>query len=531
MKKYTLYTLFIISVLLTGCEPFDNYLDTPPDNRTDIDTDDKVSMLLVNAYPELPIILAELSADNGDKRHATSAASSQYESLYEEIALWSDQVQDCSDSAEDFWASAYYAIAHANAAIKAIEEQGNPARLNAQRGEALICRAWSHFLLVNIFGLHYNAETSANDLGVHYMTELEENVNPSYERESVLSNYQNIEKDLLTALPLIDNDNYTQPKYHFNKKAAYAFATRFYLYKGDEYQKVIDYATLTLTNNPSSMLPSRAYWPNYGSGNTTNFADLATKYTSSEEPANLMIANFRSQTARVYANYSGYGKIWSVSPYLADTELMKSPGIWGNGGTTATFYPYVWTASSSSVPVFVLIPKTLYKFQTTDVINNTGYTTVSKVVFSSLETLLCRAEAYIMTEQYDLALADLNLWLKSWCVNIVRLTDNAVHELYGKDVEEWVPESPTLRRHFGIQLASDKQEEYLNCVIHLRRIETVFDGLRWFDLKRLKMDVVRRYISSTNDVSVLKTLPAGDKRFAIQIPKKALANGIAPNPR
>ncbi|MDR3119148.1 MAG: RagB/SusD family nutrient uptake outer membrane protein [Mediterranea sp.] len=531
MKKYSLYTLFIIiGVLLTGCEPFDKFLDESPDNRTEIDTEEKVSMLLVNAYPMPPIILAEFSSDNGDKRHATSATASAYESLYAEIALWADQVEDCSDSADDFWERSYYAIAHANAALQAIEDLGNPASLNAQKGEALVCRAWSHFLLVNIFGLHYNAETSATDLGVHYMKEMENSVSPQYERETVLSNYQNIEEDLLAGLPLIDNDSYSQPKWHFNKKAACAFATRFYLYKGD-YPKVIEYATMTLGGNPAALLPSRTFWPNYGTGNTTNFADLATKYTSSEEPANLMIANFNSQCARVYANYSGYGKLWSVGPYLADTELMKSPGAWGNGSSSSTFYPYIWTASSSSVPVFVLIPKTLYKFRTTDVINSTGYTTTSKVIFSALETLLCRAEAYIMTGQYDLALADMNLWLQSWCVSIVKLTDNAVHGLYGKDVEEWVPDSPTLRRRFGIQLDSDKQEEYLNCVIHLRRIETVFDGLRWFDLKRLEMDVVRRYISGTNDVSVLATLPAGDKRFAIQLPKNVIATGIAPNPR
>ncbi|WP_291528090.1 RagB/SusD family nutrient uptake outer membrane protein [Bacteroides sp. UBA939] len=529
MKKYSLYTLFIIGVLLTGCEPFDKFLDTSPDNRTDIDTEEKVSMLLVNAYPMPPIIMAELSSDNGDKRHATSATSSAYESLYAEVALWLDQVQDCTDSADDFWQEAYYAIAHANAALQAIEDLGSPTSLNAQKGEALMCRAWSHFLLVNIFGLHYNAETSASDLGVYYMKGIENTVNPKYERESVLSNYQNIEEDILAGLPLVDNDSYSQPKWHFNKKAAYAFATRFYLYKGD-YQKVIEYATLTLTKNPASLLPSRSFWPNYGSGNSTNFAELSKKYTSSEEPANLMIANIRSRCGNVYANY-GDGKLWSVSPYLADTELMKSPGIWGSGGSTATFYPYVWTASSSSVPVYVIIPKTYYTFQTTDVVNNTGYRTATKVIFSALETLLCRAEAYIMTEQYDLALADMNMWLESWCVNIVNLTDAGVHEIYGKDVEEWTPESPTLRRRFGIQLASDKQDAYLNCVTHFRRIETVFDGLRWFDLKRLKMDVVRREISSTNDVSVLEKLQVGDKRFAIQLPKKVIASGLAPNPR
>ena len=36
--------------------------------------------------------------------------------------------------------------------------------------------------------------------------------------------------DLEEGLPLIDDNIYLRVKYHFNKKAAYAFAARFYLY-------------------------------------------------------------------------------------------------------------------------------------------------------------------------------------------------------------------------------------------------------------------------------------------------------------
>ncbi|WP_406629940.1 RagB/SusD family nutrient uptake outer membrane protein, partial [Ornithobacterium rhinotracheale] len=41
--------------------------------------------------------------------------------------------------------------------------------LSAQKGEALIARAYSHFILVNLFGKHYNTQTSDTDLGVVYM--------------------------------------------------------------------------------------------------------------------------------------------------------------------------------------------------------------------------------------------------------------------------------------------------------------------------------------------------------------------------
>ena len=57
------------------------------------------------------------------------------------------------------------------------------------------------------------------------------------DRGTLTELYANIENDLLEGLKHV-SDNYDQPKYHFNKQAAYAFATRFYLSKRD-YDKVI----------------------------------------------------------------------------------------------------------------------------------------------------------------------------------------------------------------------------------------------------------------------------------------------------
>lgn len=51
----------------------------------------------------------------------------------------------------------------------------------------------------------------------------------------------------------MSEDIYTQPKYHFNKKAAYAFAARFSLYYMN-YDKTIEYANAVLGNNPASVL-------------------------------------------------------------------------------------------------------------------------------------------------------------------------------------------------------------------------------------------------------------------------------------
>ena len=83
------------------------------------------------------------------------------------------------------WNDCYKAIAAANAALDAINTMGNPSSLDPQRGEALLCRAYNHFVLVNIFSKAYSPKTSTTDLGIPYMTHLETTVSPEYTRGTV----------------------------------------------------------------------------------------------------------------------------------------------------------------------------------------------------------------------------------------------------------------------------------------------------------------------------------------------------------
>ena len=72
---------------------------------------------------------------------------------------------------------------------------------------------------------------------------------------------------------------------------------------------------------------------------------------------------------------------------------------------------------------------------------------------------------------------------------------------------------------------STQQRAWLQCVIDMRRVVFVFEGLRWFDNKRLGMKVVHSTL--TDDYELLKT----DPRRELQIPADAIANGLTPNPR
>ena len=124
----------------------------------------------------------------------------------------------------------------------------SPESTNASKGEALVARAYAHFSLVNLFCKPYNPTTSASDLGIPYMLASETELDGRYSRGTVAQVYAQIDADLTAGLPLINDSNYEMPKYHFNKKAAYAFAARFYLYY-QQWQKALDAANVVLTTN------------------------------------------------------------------------------------------------------------------------------------------------------------------------------------------------------------------------------------------------------------------------------------------
>ena len=70
------------------------------------------------------------------------------------------------------------------------------------------------------------------------------------------------------------------------------------------------------------------------------------------------------------------------------------------------------------------------------------------------------------------------------------------------------------------------QEKMLQAVLHARRIETVFSGLRWLDVRRFGIEVVHNVEEKEPVV-----LPAEDLRRVIQLPQAVTAAGLPANPR
>ena len=176
--------------------------------------------------------------------------------------------------------------------------------------------------------------------GLPYPTKPETTVSPDYKRGTLKQLYEQIDADIEAALPDVSDDIYTQPKYHFNQKAAYAFAARFNLYYMN-YDKVITYASKVLGANPTSLL--RNYVPFMS---LSNSEDIENRYISSSENANLLLMTAGSKIGR---NISG-----SEARFCHNQNVGKYETIWAKtflrrrGLRKIRFCTNHSTASSSS---------------------------------------------------------------------------------------------------------------------------------------------------------------------------------------
>ena len=287
MLRYSKIALLLgVLFIASAC---DDFLDKDPDNRARLNNAQKISQLLVTAYSEgNPATIAELSSDNFIDNNSPYNGNPPHNlpsllKLHDEIFEWKPgNSYEAQDSPSYFWQKCYAAIAAANHALQAIEElerQGHPENLNPQRGEALVCRAFNHFLLVNIFCQPYrNDELSKEDLGIPYVTKPETVVHGKYDRETVSAVYAYIQKDLEEGIPLISDQTYTQPVFHFTRRAAAAFAARFFLFKRD-YEKVEIYANQVLGTDAPTISSMMRVWKEF-----PTFEDFGYAYINPSAP-------------------------------------------------------------------------------------------------------------------------------------------------------------------------------------------------------------------------------------------------------
>lgn len=151
---------------------------------------------------------------------------------------------------------------------------------------------------------------------------------------------------------------------------------------------------------------------------------------------------------------------------------------------------------------------------------------------SADETLLCRAEAYALKGEatLDKATEDINIWLASHTLGGLQVTTQDIVDFYGAIKNMPLDNSTrTIKKEInprGFTVTEGRQKEMIQCILHLRRIETMHEGLRWQDIKRYGIEISHNRDGLANDV-----LTVDDPRRAIQLPQDVINAGLEANPR
>ena len=487
MQKLTIYTSsLLLLVSLAGCKKF---LEKSPDNRASLDSPEQVAQLLGTAYPQGNYMsFCESISDNvADKNNGGG--------LDQEVLnpfFFKDVTNNQQDSPEGYWNSCYAAIAAANEALEACNAAADTAAYASVKAEALVCRAYAHFMLVSLFAKTYDPTTADKDPGIPYVTTPEKIIFKNYDRKTVAYTYSMIEKDLAAGLPLLDDKRYTVPRYHFTRAAAYAFASRFYLFK-QEYDKVLAYTNLVFPQSSSVAASLRPWNTTYL---TLTYRELYARYATVTEPANLLLVETASLWARNY-----YSQRYGMNA-AKRTEILNSNVT---GGTYA-FTKQTYSAGTDNY----LLPKINEYFVRLSVNATIGYPYVMIPLFTAEEVLFNRIEANIYLNNLNAAITDLNTYASTRIQNYNATAHNIT---VGK-----------MKTEYG---ASDDRINALLTLLDFKRAEYVQEGMRWFDLLRYKMPVTH----TTEPDKVTMTLEPEDKRRVFQIPESARLSGLALNPR
>lgn len=488
-KKYI--AAFVgVGLLFSSCK---KYLDQNPDMRAEINTVEKVGQLLVSAYPKYNYLaMTETYSDNVvDKGFGVGHLNEPFVSLYN----WKDIEDTGNNTPTQYWNACYEAINNANQALDAIEKNNFGAKANQYKGEALIARAYAHFMLVTFFAKEYTIGAPNDSPGIPYMLKPETTTLPQYSRGTVASVYAQIEKDLTEGLPLLAGGTWQVPKYHFTPAAANAFASRFYLFKGD-WDKVITHSNLVVANGN--------YVNNQRPWNTT-----LQNYTSEE---------FRTEITKADKNYNILlGETYS-------TYQRSNVGGTTRYGFGTTIFQNVYNAVTVTGARFVnkglrwsdnnYVTYTLREyFHYTNVAAGIGFPYIMQPLFLADEGLINRAEAHIQKNDFTSALADLNLFAS------VRIAGyNATTHAVTVD---------KAKTYFNV---TDDKEALLKTVLQFKQIGWMSEGMRWMDILRHHLPV-RHNILAVDGTETFITLSPTDNRRMFQIPKEAQIAGVELNPR
>ena len=179
------------------------------------------------------------------------------------------------------------------------------------------------------------------------------------------------------------------------------------------------------------------------------------------------------------------------------------------------------------------VPKIYEDFKSNSINPGTGQPYVSIALFRLEEALLARAEAYTMKNEYDKALHDMTMYVQRRVQ-----TEELARFTYTRDkVVDYYKSTVNTTSHFSnsefnksrftteySNFEGQLQRGLLMSVLDARRMEFLYEGMRWFDILRWNIPVKHTLASGESS-----TLTPDDDRRVVQLPETTILSGLQKN--
>jgi hypothetical protein len=478
--------------MLSGCK--DDYLDTVPTaNISDVtafSSLDNLELILNGIYRKMVSQDGSSQGLGGEPGYIISRETLgddltwQTNTWHKTTHQWSAHRSATNTVTTLPWRYYYRWVMHANFILENVDqyEDLDPAAHHGLKGEALTIRAYSHFLLVQMYGKRYQAGAANDQPGVP--VRLNTLLDPQA-RNTVAEVYAQINRDLDEAIPLLEGHSPTDVQTHITQSVAYGLKARVALTQQD-------YAAAAAAAHSALDVAKKAgYKLMEGDELYNGFADVTTATKEA-----LWAARTKSDQTVYFYHFMAYMS-WNdnttairqgVKAISLDAYEMMSPTDlrrkwWDPEGSRDDFV-------GSDFSAYVPYPGQVRKFRArsaSDHVSDYAYMRVAELYLTEAEALARQgrdAEAQTVLTEFALT----------------------------RDPE---------------YKASNTGAALVEEIMTQRRIELWGEGFRWFDLKRLNLPLDRKGSNFDLSFCAVMQVDAGDIRWQWAIPQEELdSNGL-----
>lgn len=364
------------------------------------------------------------------------------------------------------WFTYYTQIRNVNTIINKVDENTEDKQLKAIRGQAIALRGYFHFMLARIYGPTYVGHTSEPSIPIS-AKEL------SSKRNTTEEVYTQIVSDLRKGIEELEG--YTRPnKEMIDKQVAQSFLADVYLEMGNYKEAAIQ----ARAARQGYALLDKAGWQN-------GFYEISQNETMWGADLNPELTTYIATFFGLYDNTNddGYSSGGNIS---IDRRLYESiPATDYRKEMYAGSEGQEFTApNAKGAPVTTKYgPFISFKFRDL----TPGRTSGDYIYLRSALLYYIEAEALAKSG----------------------------NEAGAKDVLFEI----TSKRDPQYSKSTKTGQALIDEIILQKRIELWGEGFAWFDLKRLKLGVVRNYPGTNHPGYGRFNIPAGDNRFLFMIPQ------------